>query len=96
MTKSAIRDAIDRVLQQVQTASGRACPKLTDSTMPVGDLDEFDSLAACEAAVILEGELGCSFGADTPFLVGGKRKRARTIAEAVDRIQAVLAQSVAA
>lgn len=96
LTKTQIRAAIEKVLQQVQTASGRTCPKITDSTKPIGDLDGFDSLMAVEATILVEQELGVTLENNTtPFTSGGS-KRALTVAKIVDRIAAMIASPRAA
>ena len=84
--KTNIRDALVNVLRQVQAASGRACPDVTDEMRPIGDLDSFDSLLAVEATVLLEEALECTLDDGTPFISATGRKRALTISEVVDRV----------
>jgi acyl carrier protein len=86
LTKTQIRSTIEKVLRQVQAASGRPCPGITDRTKPIGDLDEFDSLMAVEASVLLEQELNVTLADGTPFVSATGRERALTVAEIVDRI----------
>src|SRR5262245_26757143 len=85
-TKTQIRAALEKVLRQVQTVSGRPCPDITDTTRPIGELDAFDSLMAVEATVLLEQELNVALAEGTPFISTTGRKRALSVAEIVDRI----------
>ena len=94
--KAAIRAAIEKVLRQVQAASGRECPDITDTTCPIGDLDAFDSLMAVEATVLLEQELKCTLDDGTPFISATQQKRALTIAEVVERVAEMVVPTRAA
>jgi acyl carrier protein len=94
--RTEIRAAIEKVLRRVQAAGGRACPAITDATKPVGDLDEFDSLMAVEATVLLEAELNVTLAAGTPFVATTGGKRALTVAEIVDRVAEMIVTTRAA
>ena len=96
LTKKQIRAAIEKVLRQVQAASGRECPDITHTTKPIGDLDEFDSLMAVEATVLLEQELNITLAEGTPFISATGRKRALTVAEIIDRIGEMIVPTRAA
>jgi acyl carrier protein len=95
-TQTQIRAAIEKVLRQVQAASGRVCPSITDTTTPIGDLDAFDSLLAVEATVLLEQELNVTLAEGTPFISTTVKKRALTVAEIVERIGQMIAPTRAA
>lgn len=58
MEKSKAVDAVIEVLTTVQKLSGRAEARITGSTCPIGDLDEFDSLSGVEASALLSDQLG--------------------------------------
>ncbi len=75
--------------------SGRDCPWIGDATKPIGDLDDFDSLAAVEATVLLELELNCTIARGTPF-ISESGKRALTVAEAAKRLAKLIAVESAA
>jgi len=95
-TKTQIRAALERVLRQVQAASGRSHPHITDRTKPIGDLEEFDSLMAVEASVLLEQELSVTLAEGIPFISATGRKRALTVADIVERIGEMIVPTRAA
>jgi acyl carrier protein len=95
LTDTQLRVAIEKVLREVQTISGRDCPRLADATKPIGDLDAFDSLTAVEATVLLELELNCKIAQGTPF-ISASGKRALTVAEAVERLAKLISAERAA
>jgi acyl carrier protein len=97
-SKPQIRIAIERALKLVMAASGRECPPITDTTRPIVDFVDFDSLLGLEATVDLEHELGCKLADGSAFVVevvNGK-KRALTVAQAVDRVAAMIIEPRAA
>jgi acyl carrier protein len=96
LTTTQIRAAIEKVLRQVQAASGRPCQAITDATKPIGDLEEFDSLMAVDATVLLEQELAVALAEGTPFTSPTGRKRALTVAEIVNRIGEMIVPTRAA
>lgn len=96
MRTQQIRAALEKVLRDVQLASGRPCPDLTDDLKPVGDLEDFDSLLAVEATVLLEQALDCKLAEGTPFISETGRKRALTVLQIVDRIEAMVVPTRAA
>ena len=53
-----IRNALKVALGNVQAASNFACPEITDTLVPLRDLQGFDSLSAVDAEVRLSQELG--------------------------------------
>lgn len=78
--------------------SGRECPPITDATKAIGDLDGFDSLSGVEATSLLEQELNCTLGDGSAFVhesPSGK-KRALTVAQAVERVAQMLVSTRAA
>lgn len=86
MTKIEVRAALERVLRQVQSASGRAFTGIDDASKPIGDLEGFDSLTGLEATQLLEKEVGRQIEDATLFVVASGRKRALTVLEIVERI----------
>jgi len=95
LTDAQLREALEKVLRQVQITSGRDCPQIGDATKPIGDLDAFDSLTAVEATVLLELELNCKIADGTPF-ISASGKRALTVAEAVERLAKLITAARAA
>ena len=99
LTKATIRAAIEKVLRQVQTASGRGCPDtIGDDLKPVGDLEAFDSLLAVEATVLLEAELDVTLAEGTPFIAvsASGKKRALTMTQIVERLAEMIVPTRAA
>jgi len=66
MDADTIRNAFKVALQEVQSASNFACPEITDSLIPLRDLQGFDSLSAVDAEVRLSQRLGFEI-VDLPF-----------------------------
>jgi hypothetical protein len=95
-TPTEIRTALEKILQQIQAAGGRPCPVISDSTKPIGDLEDFDSLLGVEATVLLEQELGCTLAAGTPFMSAKSSPRALTVAEIVVRVAEMIVPARAA
>jgi len=93
-TDAQLRTALEKVLREVQAMSGRECPRLGDATKPIGDLADFDSLAAVEATVLLEVELNCTIARGTPF-ISESGKRALTLSEAAKRLGKLIAAASA-
>jgi acyl carrier protein len=96
LTKTQVQAAVEKVLHDVQAKSGRPCPKITSATKPIGDLEDFDSLMAVEATVLLEKELNSTLDSGTPFVSTAGRKRALSVAEVVDRIVEMIVPTRAA
>jgi len=84
MTKQEIRDKLVACLREVQEASGREVPPLTDGLRPLLDLPGFESLNGEEVALELEEWLKCRI--DHHARLFGDQKRSLTIAEIVDRL----------
>ncbi len=91
-TPQQIRRALEKVLREVQRLSGRPCPPITDTTNPFDDLEEFDSLTAVEATVLLEIELGCTLADGGVAFISetARRKRALTVGEAVGHVSEMI------
>jgi hypothetical protein len=88
ITTAIVREALQKVVHDVQEASGRLAPVLSDTFCPVGGAEGFDSLAAVEAAVMLEAQLGFDLPVETVFLSddGG---RALSVSEITARIVSI-------
>ncbi|WP_437914814.1 acyl carrier protein [Sorangium sp. So ce302] len=84
-TTQHVKEALIKVLVDVQQISGCKCPTLDESTRPIGDLEGFDSLRGLEVTVRIEAALGCSLGTENIF-VSDSKKRAVRLKEVVDRI----------
>jgi acyl carrier protein len=84
------QDTIERQLMEAirvcMETGGRECPQLTGDTVPLKDLQGFDSLCAIEVLVDLESRLGKELGEDL-FAVGSrktaKQRSLRDVAEAI-------------
>ena len=84
MTKQEIRDGLLVSLREVQEASGREVPPMTDDLCPLLDLPGFESLNGEEVASELEEWLRCRIDHHARLFCG--QKRPLTIAEIVDRV----------
>ncbi len=58
MTPEQIREHLCAVLRAIQADSGHDSPRLSDQTVPLADLKDFDSLACVDAEVRLTERLG--------------------------------------
>ena len=85
MTLPRIKSCICKVINEVQTLSGRPCIEMNWSTKPVGGLDGFDSLMGLEATVLVEERLGCRLEHDSIF-ISDDGTRALSIQQICERI----------
>jgi len=82
MTREDVQRWLCEVIAAIQSDSGRETPPLSDHTVPLRDLAEFDSLACVDAEVRLSELMGVEIES-IPFKVveGGQRQ---TIGEIAD------------
>jgi hypothetical protein len=92
VTKDAIRDALIKILKQVQTSCGHAdADSITATTRPMLDLENFDSNVALPTIELLALELGITIPKDVNIFVSSDGKKKLTVDEAV----LVVAQCIA-
>ena len=84
MERAIIQDAIVNALTEIQVNSGRALSNITGNTRPIGDLMDFDSLNAVEAACLVSEALGTDI--ETELLLTSSYGVPLTVNEMVDRI----------
>jgi acyl carrier protein len=85
MTKADVEKVIVDVLSHIQQLSGRGVAKITASTCPIGDLEQFDSLSGVEATVELSSRLGFELPGVNAF-VNQQGTRALNVGEVADGI----------
>lgn len=76
---------VSEVLTEIQAISGRDPTRISESTCPIGDLDQFDSLNGVEATVELSDRLGIELPGVNAF-VNESGTKALTVAEIADGI----------
>jgi len=91
MERSDIRNLVVKVVEEIQTQSGRPCAAIDDNIRPIGDLDGFDSLNAEEATSMLSERLGVEIE-ENPF-VDGDNPRALRLQQVVDRLHRIIAKA---
>lgn len=88
LTRNKILDALIAVLIGIQQDIVEEPERISEETVPIGDLYNFDSLASVEATVEVLVALG--FGVDEfpsyPSLFISKQQRALTVGQIADRI----------
>jgi acyl carrier protein len=85
MEKAEAVRVVVEVLTDIQTISGHAAPRISGSTFPIGDLDQFDSLNGVEATVELSDRLGIDLPGVNAF-VNEDGTKALTVSEIADGI----------
>lgn len=92
MTRKEVVEAVVDAVAEVQGISGRACPKITASTKPIGDVPGFDSLNALEATIVIMERLGVDVPEGTNIFVSEAGDSALSVNE-VARCVTKIAQS---
>lgn len=90
MTEDQVRNALLDVLREVSEAGGHTWGGVDPSAKPIGALDDFDSLSAIEATVMIEEKLSCNIPLDSIF-VSHDGNRALTVQEIVTQLMTILA-----
>jgi acyl carrier protein len=85
MEKTDAVGVVVRVLKTVQELSGHQAVEISDSTCPIGDLIQFDSLCGVEASVLISTELGFELPGVNAF-VNEQGTKALTVGEIADVI----------
>ena len=76
---------VTEVLTDIQAISGRNPTQISESTCPIGDLEQFDSLNGVEATVELSDRLGIDLPGINAF-VNESGTKALTVSEIADGI----------
>lgn len=88
LTRDRILDTLIAVLQEIQQYIVDEPERVSEDTVPIGDLSDFDSLASVEATVDVLVALG--FEVDEfpsyPSLFISRQQRALTVGQIADRI----------
>ena len=84
MTKAETRAELLSCLREIQEASGREMPAVTDELRPLVDLPGFESLNAEQVALELEERLRCEISHHAKLFFDEERHL--TLAEMVDRL----------
>jgi hypothetical protein len=81
MDIDTVKEALIKVLSQIQTDSGLECPPLTGAIKPVENLPKFDSKVWPVATTILATEIKAEIPNDVNVFVDEATKLPRTIDE---------------
>ena len=86
MTRQQAEDAVIAVIAEIQEMSERKCPKITGTTIPIGDIPGFDSLNALEAASQIDRRLGIETPNDARLFTNNTGQRPIPVSEIAQRI----------
>jgi acyl carrier protein len=86
--RATIQRELMAAIRVCMEAGGKECPSLTDETIPLKELEGFDSLCAIEVAVDLESKLDREYGEDLFVKTSGKTAEPRSLREIADMILA--------
>lgn len=88
LTRDKILDTLITVLKESQEVIVNDPERISEETMPIGDLSDFDSLASVETTVNVLVALGFEFDdfPSYPSLFISKQRRALTVGQVADRI----------
>lgn len=86
MTREDVFQGVVRVLQSLQSESGREVEDIDGNTRPIGGLAGFDSHAGLEFSCALEVTLKIEVSLDENLCVDDAKRCARTVDEIVDRV----------
>lgn len=67
MTQSEIEKIVIMVLKELQAGTGNMSVEITSQTIPLQDLDFFDSLLGIETTILLDEKLGIKWNEDSVF-----------------------------
>lgn len=84
MTRTDVEALVLQVLTAIQERTNLVPTPVDNTTCPLRDLPNFDSLLALEASVELEGELGCE--SEENLFFDDQTKRPLRVAEIVERL----------
>lgn len=88
MTRIEMIDLVSESLRESQRLCGRADDfEVTEATIPIGDLDEFDSLNGIEATQVLEERLGGTLPED--LFVDEETHKPVSVGAVADRLLAL-------
>jgi acyl carrier protein len=86
MNKEEITTVIIEVINQIQETSGEDAIDISEDTIPIGDLPDFDSLRGIETLVIIAAKLDIEIGGDVNLFISKDERRALSINDIADRI----------
>ncbi len=86
LTHEAVIKALVTALREAQQDIVDEEEQIDETTCPIGDLKDFDSLASVEVTVHCLSALGIKDFPDTPSLFINKRSQALTVGEVANRI----------
>lgn len=89
MTVDELQSIVLNVLADISKLNGREWKDLGVDAKPIGALEEFDSLSAIEATVMIEAKLGCNLEVESLF-VSDDGKRALTVKQICARLAKLL------
>jgi len=88
MTRNEMIDIVGEALRESQRMCGRSDDFLvTEATVPIGDLDEFDSLNGIEATQVIEERLGGSLPED--LFIDEETRKPLSVGAVADRLLAL-------
>ena len=83
-----VRETMKEAIRTIQTASGRQLPPIGPTTVPLRDIDGFDSLNAIEVGAVISEAFGTNID-DNPFY-DEKTRRLRNLDQAASFVLGVL------
>jgi hypothetical protein len=86
MDPAIVRHELVKVLEQIQAASGLACPVLTAQTKPIDDLPDFDSKMWPVAIGLLAKALGVVIADDVNIFRHDHSTTALTLDETIAKV----------
>jgi acyl carrier protein len=90
MLLEQIQAGVIDVLKEVQKLSGNPCGPITAATIPINQLEGFDSLCSVEATVMVEEKLGCGVLCDGSIFISEDGNRPLSVAEISEQIQKIM------
>ena len=92
MDPDKIQAAIVATLKEVQILSGREWKDLSAGSVPINDLDGFDSLLSVEVTLMVEEKLGCGELTEESIFISGDGQRALSIGEITTKVQNMISK----
>ena len=86
LNRREILDVLIKVLQKIQQTIVEEPEPISEKTIPIGDLCEFDSLASVEATVNAFDALNLKHSPTCPSIFISKDNKALTLGQIADRI----------
>ena len=86
LTREQVLFELINILRKVQEDITDQPEQITESTRPIGDLSNFDSLTSVSVTLRCLNAIGIEELPSSPSLFIGKNNKALTVSEVVDRI----------